>query len=233
MSNFQRLREECYELNMEIPHRKLAIYTWGNVSIIDRNEGVIAIKPSGISYDELKSQDIVVVNLQGKTVEGILNPSSDTRTHLVLYRNFPAIAGIVHTHSPYAVGWAQAQRPIVIQGTTHADHTVEDIPCTPPMADAQINGDYEEETGNQIVSHFNNLNLNPEETEMVLIGNHGPFTWGSSGSKAVYNAVVLEELAKMATITHIANPEAPRLKDALRRKHYERKHGPDAYYGQK
>ncbi len=232
MNQYQSLRDECYELNMEIPGRKLAIFTWGNVSIINRNLDVIAIKPSGISYDELQREDIVIVDLQGQRVDGSLNPSSDTATHLVLYRDFPSIGGVVHTHSPYAVGWAQAQQPIVIQGTTHADHTVEDIPCTPAMADSQIEGNYEEETGNQIIEHFVNLDLNPAETEMVLIGNHGPFTWGKDGKQAVYNAVVLEELAKMATITKIANPEAPRLKEALRRKHYERKHGPDAYYGQ-
>ena len=232
MSSYQKLKDECYALNMEIPERKLALYTWGNVSVLNRDAGVFAIKPSGVSYDELKPRDIVVVDLQGRTVEGEMKPSSDTRTHLVLYREFPTIGGIVHTHSPYAVGWAQAQKPIMIQGTTHADHTVEDIPCTPPMEDERIEGNYEEETGNQIVSHFRTLNLNPEETEMVLIGNHGPFTWGNTGSKAVYNAVVLEELARMATITRIANPDAPRLKESLRRKHYERKHGPNAYYGQ-
>lgn len=226
------LKAECYELNMEIPRRSLAIYTWGNVSIIDRDKGVFAIKPSGISYDDLKADDIVIVDLKSRTIEGRLNPSSDTRTHAVLYRAFEHIGGVVHTHSPYAVGWAQALEPITIYGTTHADHTVEDIPCTPPMSDAKIGGDYEEETGNQIVNHFRTLGLNPSETEMVLVGSHGPFTWGKSGARAVYNAVVLEELAKMALITRQANPDAPRLKESLRRKHYQRKHGPNAYYGQ-
>ena len=226
------LKAECYELNMEIPRRSLAIYTWGNVSIIDRDAGVFAIKPSGVSYDALKPDDIVVVNLESRTVEGQLNPSSDTRTHAVLYGAFDQIGGVVHTHSPYAVGWAQALKPIVIRGTTHADHTVEDIPCTAPMSNNQIEGDYEEETGKQIVDHFHSLGLNPAETEMVLVGSHGPFTWGKSGAKAVYNAVVLEELAKMALITQQVNPDAPRLKESLRRKHYERKHGPNAYYGQ-
>jgi L-ribulose-5-phosphate 4-epimerase len=166
------------------------------------------------------------------TVDGRLRPSSDTRTHAVLYRAFPGIGGVVHTHSPYAVGWAQALRPIPIQGTTHADHTVRDIPCTPPMSDDRITGDYEEETGNQIVDHFLAEGLDPAETEMVLVGSHGPFTWGKTAAKAVYNAVVLEELARMALVTHMVNPEAPPLKDTLKRKHYERKHGKDAYYGQ-
>ncbi len=231
-TEYDDLKAECYELNMEIPRRNLAIYTWGNVSIIDRERGVFAIKPSGVSYEKLKAADIVVVNLDCRVVEGRLKPSSDTATHALLYKAFNGIGGVVHTHSAYAVGWAQALRPLVIQGTTHADHTIEDIPCTPPMSDDQINGDYEEETGHQIVSHFRNLGLKPEETEMVLVGSHGPFAWGATGAKAVYNAVVLEELARMAFITNQVNPEAGRLKESLRRKHFERKHGPNAYYGQ-
>jgi len=230
--SIKHLKEECYELNMEIPRQKLALYTWGNVSIIDRSAGFFAIKPSGISYDQLKIDDIVIVDLDSKTVQGHLKPSSDTRTHAVLYRNFEKIGGIVHTHSPYAVGWAQALEPITIYGTTHADHTAEDIPCTPPMSDSQITGDYEEETGNQIIQHFQNLKLNPGETEMILVGSHGPFTWGRDGVKAVYNAVVLEELARMALITRQLNPQVPRLKETLRQKHYQRKHGSGAYYGQ-
>jgi L-ribulose-5-phosphate 4-epimerase len=229
---YEDLRAECYELNMEIPRRQLAIYTWGNVSVLYKEAGVFAIKPSGVSYDELKANDIVIVDMAGKTVDGRLNPSSDTATHAVLYRSFEGIGGVVHTHSPYAVGWAQALEPIVIYGTTHADHSVEDIPCTPPMSDQQIGGGYEEETGIQIVSHYRKLGLNPAESEMVLVGSHGPFTWGKTGAKAVYNAVVLEELAKMALVTRQANPEVGRLKEALRRKHYERKHGANAYYGQ-
>ncbi|MCK5736467.1 MAG: L-ribulose-5-phosphate 4-epimerase [Spirochaetaceae bacterium] len=231
-NRFSELKNECYELNMEIPRQHLAIYTWGNVSIIDREAGVFAIKPSGISYEKLSADDIVIVDLDSKTVQGRLKPSSDTRTHAVLYRSFENIGGIVHTHSPYAVGWAQALEPITIYGTTHADHTAEDIPCTPPMSDSQIAGDYEEETGFQIVEHFRKLNLNPIETEMVLVGSHGPFAWGPNGTKAVYNAVVLEELAKMASITRQVNPKVTRLKETLRNKHYQRKHGPDAYYGQ-
>jgi L-ribulose-5-phosphate 4-epimerase len=217
---------------MEIPRHRLAIHTWGNVSVIDRDAGIFAIKPSGVSYEILSTDDIVIVDLDGKTVDGRLNPSSDTQTHMVLYNNFKEIGGIVHTHSPYAVGWAQALEPIVIYGTTHADHTTQDIPCTPPMSDDQITGDYEEQTGWQIVNHFQELGLNPAETEMALVGSHGPFTWGKTAAKAVYNAVVLEEVAKMAMITRQVNPEAVRLKETLRAKHYERKHGPDAYYGQ-
>ncbi len=232
MSEFAALKREAFERNMEIPKRGLAIYTFGNVSVADRERGVFAIKPSGVSYEVLTAEDIVVVDLACTVVDGALRPSSDTRTHAVLYREFPSIGGIVHTHSPYAVGWAQAHMPIPIQGTTHADHTAQDIPCTPPMSDTAIAGDYEVETGNQIVNHFRALDLNPDETQMVLVGSHGPFTWGRSGEQAVYNAVVLEELAKMALFTRMVDPQAPRLSDALRKKHYERKHGKDAYYGQ-
>jgi len=233
MTDYNELKAECYRLNMEIPRRKLALYTWGNVSIIDRSAGVFAIKPSGISYEKLKADDIVIVDLETGSFQGGMKPSSDTRTHAVLYRNFENIGGVVHTHSPHAVGWAQALEPITIYGTTHADHTVEDIPCTPPMSDQQIQGDYEEETGLQIVRHFQKLQLSPDENEMVLVGSHGPFSWGRSAEKAVYNAVVLEELARMALFTRQLNPDVPRLKETLREKHYQRKHGPGAYYGQK
>jgi len=232
MTNYAELKAECYELNMEIPRRKLALYTWGNVSVIDRSAGVFAIKPSGVSYEKLKVEDIVIVDMNSGSFQGSMKPSSDTRTHAVLYRSFENIGGVVHTHSPYAVGWAQALEPITIYGTTHADHTVEDIPCTPPMSDIQIQGDYEEETGLQIVRHFQQLKLNPDETEMVLVGSHGPFSWGQSAEKAVYNAVVLEELSRMALITRQLNPGVPRLKETLREKHYQRKHGPGSYYGQ-
>lgn len=232
MNDFKDLKMEAYEANMEIPARNLAIYTWGNVSIFDRERKVFAIKPSGVSYDILKVEDMVIVDLDCRVVESNLSPSSDTKTHAVLYRSFPSINGIVHTHSPYAVGWAQALTPIPVQGTTHADHTIYDIPCTPPMKDDQIKGDYEEETGLQIVSHFEALGLDPEEVEMVLVGCHGPFTWGHTAAKAVYNAVVLEELARMSFVTRLVNPDTPPLKDALKKKHYERKHGKNAYYGQ-
>jgi L-ribulose-5-phosphate 4-epimerase len=231
-SPYQGIKDECYEANMEIPARNLAIYTFGNVSVVDRAAGVFAIKPSGVSYDELKSSDIVVCDMEGRRVEGTMRPSSDTNTHAVLYAAFDGIGGVVHTHSPYAVGWAQSLESLTIYGTTHADHSAEDIPCTPPMSDEMIQGDYEIETGNQIVQHLEKLGLDPNENPMVLVGSHGPFTWGATAAKAVYNAVVLEEVAKMATVTRIVNPGVPRLKDALRRKHYERKHGPGAYYGQ-
>ncbi|MBN1687244.1 MAG: L-ribulose-5-phosphate 4-epimerase AraD [Spirochaetales bacterium] len=230
--NYRELKRECFEANMEIPRRRLAIYTWGNVSVFDRDAGVFAIKPSGVSYDEMGADDIVIVDLEGKTVEGRLKPSSDTLTHMVLYNNFDKIGGVVHTHSPYAVGWAQALTPLVIYGTTHADHTVQDVPCTPPMSDDQIRKNYEEQTGWQIVNHFHRKQLNPHEVEMVLVGSHGPFTWGTTAAKAVYNAVVLEEIAKMALFTRLVNPDVDRLKKTLRDKHYERKHGPGAYYGQ-
>ena len=216
MSSSDTLRQEADEANMKVPRHNLAIFTFGNVSAVDRGAGVFAIKPSGISYDDLRPEDIVVVDLDSNVVDGTLRPSSDTKTHAVLYREFESVGGIVHTHSPYAVGWAQALTPIPIFGTTHADHTVNDIPCTPPMAEDRIEGDYEAETGNQIVSHFAELGLNPAEMEMVLVGSHGPFTWGRNAAKAVYNAVVLEELAKMALVTRQVDPNAPRLKDGLR-----------------
>ena len=230
---YTALKEEAYLANMEIPKHGLAIYTFGNVSAFDADLGVFAIKPSGVPYDDLKVDDMVIVDLDGKIVEGKLNPSSDTNTHVVLYRNFPGIGGVVHTHSPYAVGWSQAMRAIPIYGTTHADHLPGDVPCTDVMSDDMIKGDYEEETGNQILQIFDKCNLSPKEYEMVLVACHGPFTWGKNAAKAVYNSVVLEELAKMALITERVNPETPQLKDALINKHYERKHGKNAYYGQK
>lgn len=232
MSSYRALKVKAHELNMEVASRGLALYTWGNVSVLDSDRKVFAIKPSGVPYPELGPEQMVVVDLSCKVVEGDLKASSDTRTHAVLYREFPGIGGVVHTHSTHAVGWAQALRPIPCWGTTHADHTVQDVPCTPPMEDERIQGDYEEETGHQIVAHFRTLGLDPSETEMVLVGCHGPFTWGKTAEKAVYNAVVLEELARMALFTHLVNPGAPPMKEALKRKHFERKHGSDAYYGQ-
>lgn len=231
-NRFAELQHQVYEANMAIPRRGLAQLTWGNVSGFDADLGVFAIKPSGVDYETLRWEDIVVVDLENSVVAGDLKPSSDTRTHAHLYRAFPDLRGICHTHSPYAVGWAQALQPIPIFGTTHADQTTHDVPCTPPMDEARIAGNYEEETGRQIVTHFQDNDLDPTEVEMVLVGCHGPFTWGSSVKKAVENAIALEEIAKMATITLTVNPEARRLPDALKKKHYERKHGPDAYYGQ-
>lgn len=232
MSKYQSLREEVYEANMEIPRQKLAIYTFGNVSGIDRQSGVVAIKPSGIPYNELTAGDIVLVDLDNRLVEGKMRPSSDTKTHTLLYRHFEHIGGICHTHSTYAVAWAQAMREIPNLGTTHADHLVASIPVTDVMSDAMIQGDYEHETGNQILNVFREHNLSAQEVEMVLVACHGPFAWGKNPAKAVYNATVLEELAKMAYLTLTINPGTPRIKQSLIDKHYFRKHGKDAYYGQ-
>ena len=230
MSRYKKLKEEALVENRKIPELGLAIYTFGNVSAFDPGLNAFAIKPSGVPYTELTLDSMVVVDLQNKVIEGNLRPSSDTRTHAVLYRAFPDIRGIVHTHSCNAVAWAQAMRDIPIYGTTHADHLACDIPCTKVMSDSQITGDYEEETGNQIVDHFKELSY--KEIEMVLVACHGPFTWGSSAAKALYNSAVLEEVAKMALLTEQLNPEVPRLKNTLIEKHYWRKHGKNAYYGQ-
>ena len=231
MSKYQHLKEEAYAANMEIPRHNLAVYTFGNVSAYDAGLGVFAIKPSGVAYELLKAEDMVVVDLEYQVVEGNLNPSSDTKTHAVIYRNFTGLGGVAHTHSPFAVAWAQAMKPIPIYGTTHADHLPGNVPCTAVMSDKMIKGDYEEETGNQILHAFKKLS--PQEYEMVLVACHGPFTWGKSAAKAVYNSVVLEELAKMAYLTEQINPQVSSLKQGLIDKHYERKHGKNAYYGQK
>lgn len=230
MSKYKELKEQAWLCNMELPKRGLVIYTFGNVSAADRAMGVFAIKPSGVPYEELKAEDMVVVDFENKIVEGNLRYSSDTKTHTVLYNNFADINGVVHTHSTYSVAWAQAALPIPIFGTTHADHCAGDIPCTDFMSDEAIKGDYEIETGNQIVQTFKSISY--IETEMVLVAGHGPFTWGVTPEKAVYNSAVLEELAKMAFITKSINSNTPRLKEALVDKHYQRKHGKNAYYGQ-
>jgi L-ribulose-5-phosphate 4-epimerase len=232
MPELKLLKEAAYEANMEIWNQKLAIYTFGNVSAIDRASGVVAIKPSGVPYGELKPEDMVLVDLDFNVLEGSKRPSSDTKTHLLLYRNFPGIGGICHTHSTYAVAWAQAIRPIPNLGTTHADHLVTAVPVTEVMTDEMIWGDYEHETGNQILDIFRKENLSPAEVEMVLVACHGPFTWGKDAAKAVYNAAVLEELAKMAYLTLQINPLAETIKQPLIDKHYFRKHGTGAYYGQ-
>ena len=229
---FESLRKECYEANMELPKLGLVIYTFGNVSCIDRKAGVFAIKPSGVDYDKLKPEDIVIVGLDGKVADGSLRPSSDTNTHLELYKAFPSLGGIVHTHSTFAVAWAQAARSVPLYGTTHADHLAADIPCTEFMADDRIRNDYETETGLQIIDCFEKHNLDASEIPMALVAGHGPFTWGATAAKAVYHARVLEELCKMAYITELVNPKVQRLKDSLIQKHYNRKHGKDAYYGQ-
>jgi L-ribulose-5-phosphate 4-epimerase len=229
---YEAIRQSAYRANMQLPELGLVLFTFGNVSAADRNEGVFAIKPSGVPYSELSPDKMVFVDFDGKTVEGNLRPSSDTKTHAVLYKEWPSIGGIVHTHSTYATAWAQSLLDIPIFGTTHADHNTVDIPCAPPMDDKMIAGDYEYQTGFQIINCLKERNLSYEELEMILVGNHAPFTWGKTPEKAVYNSAVLESIAKMAYLTQQIRPDAPRLKDSLIRKHYERKHGPDSYYGQ-
>lgn len=231
-SPYQSLKEAAWEANMEIPRQKLAIYTFGNVSAIDRAAGVVAIKPSGVPYERLQPADMVVLDLEHQIIEGSLRPSSDTKTHLLLYQHFSHIGGICHTHSTYAVAWAQALRPIPNFGTTHADHLTSEVPITEVMSDEMIQGDYELATGYQILEAFKSQQLSPEETEMVLVACHGPFTWGKTAEKAVYNAGVLEELAKMALFTLQLNPDSSPIKQSLIAKHYFRKHGKNAYYGQ-
>jgi L-ribulose-5-phosphate 4-epimerase len=230
--NYKYIREAAYEANMQLPQLGLVLFTFGNVSEADRNQGLFAIKPSGVAYSDLSPEKMVIVDFDGNTVEGSLNPSSDTKTHAVLYKHWDGINGIVHTHSTYATAWAQSQRDIPIFGTTHADYNTVDIPCAPPMSDEMIKGNYEYETGFQIINCFKEKNLDYKEVEMVLVGNHAPFTWGKNAAKAVHNSAVLEQVAKMALLTEQINPQAPRLKQALINKHYERKHGPDSYYGQ-
>jgi len=232
MSAHNHIREEAYQGNTQLPQLGLVLFTFGNVSAADRNAGVFAIKPSGVAYNELSPDKMVIVDFEGKTVDGKLRPSSDTLTHAVLYKHWSDISGIVHTHSTYATAWAQTQLDIPILGTTHADHLTVDIPCAPPMDDKMIKGNYEYETGLQILNCLRDRKLNYQEVEMILVGNHAPFTWGKTMKKAVYNSAVLESIAEMAFITKQINPDAPRLKDALIKKHYERKHGPDSYYGQ-
>ena len=232
MNKYQHIKQTAYEANMQLPKLGLVLFTFGNVSAADRELGVFAIKPSGVPYDELSPEKMVIVDFNGKTIEGDLRPSSDTLTHAVLYKCWEHINGIVHTHSTYATAWAQSQRSIPIFGTTHADHLTTDIPCAPPMDDKMISGDYEYQTGYQIMDCFKDKGIDYREVEMVLVGNHAPFTWGKTAEKAVYNSAVLEAVAQMAYLTEQINNSAPRLKDSLIKKHYERKHGPDSYYGQ-
>ena len=232
MSKYNAIQQAAYNANMQLPKLGLVLYTFGNVSAADRALGVFAIKPSGVPYDLLSPEKMVIVDFDGKTVEGTLRPSSDTLTHAVLYNHWEKIGGIVHTHSTYATAWAQGQRDIPIFGTTHADHNTVDIPCAAPMSDEMIKGNYEYETGFQIINALKEKNLTYEDIEMILVGNHAPFTWGKTAEKAVYNSAVLESIAQMALLTEQINPKAPRLKDSLIKKHFERKHGPDSYYGQ-
>lgn len=231
-SRYRKLKEEAFAANMQIPEKGLAIYTFGNVSAFDAALGVFAIKPSGVPYNELEVGDMVVVDLDNDIVEGKLKPSSDTNTHSVLYREFPGIGGITHTHSTFATGWAQAQRTIPLYGTTHADHLAKAVPCTAVMSDELIAENYETSTGHQIVECFKLAGLSHEEVEMVLVACHGPFTWGKSAEKSLYNSAVLEELAKMALLTEQVNGKVQSMKQTLIDKHYLRKHGANAYYGQ-
>ena len=230
----ETLKQQVYEANMELPRRGLVTYTWGNVSGIDRAGGFVVIKPSGVAYEELTSDKMVVVDLQtGTIVEGSLNPSSDTKTHLELYKAFPALGGIVHTHSPFAVAWAQAGQDIPCYGTTHADYFYGPIPCARHLTAAELEEDYETNTGKVIVETFQNRNIDPVAVPAVICHSHGPFTWGRNAAQAVYHAVVLEEVAKMALFTRQIDPAAAPAPQSMQDKHYLRKHGPNAYYGQR
>lgn len=228
----EELKQSVYEANMELPRHGLVTFTWGNVSAIDRESGLFVIKPSGVEYEKLAPEDMVVVDLEGNVVEGHYKPSSDTPTHLELYKAFPQIGGIVHTHSSYATSWAQSGRNIPCYGTTHADYIYGEVPCVRCLNAEEIGSDYEKNTGLLIVSEFKRLEKDPEAVPAVLCKNHGPFAWGKDAKEAVYNAVVLEEVAKMAYRTELINPEVKPAPQELQDKHYYRKHGANAYYGQ-
>lgn len=227
----EQLKKDVLEANLALPKHGLVTFTWGNVSGYDENEQLVVIKPSGVAYDKLKAEDMVVVDLNGNVVEGSLNPSSDTATHLILYKHFPGIGGVVHTHSPWATSWAQAGRSIPALGTTHADYYYGEVPCTRPLTQDEIKHAYEVETGNVIVETFQPLN--PRALPGVLVHGHAPFNWGKNPHEAVHNAVVLEEVAKMALNTFHLNPGIQPIDQFLLDKHYLRKHGVNAYYGQK
>ncbi|MBQ9594788.1 MAG: L-ribulose-5-phosphate 4-epimerase [Synergistaceae bacterium] len=229
----EKLREEVYKANMELPEKGLVVYTWGNVSAVDREQGLVVIKPSGVEYDDLSPSNLVIVDMNCNIVEGGLNPSSDTKTHVELYKAFPSIGGIVHTHSSHAVGWAQAGRDIPCYGTTHADYFYGAVPCTRNLTSEEVNSDYELNTGKVIAETFNERKLDPVAVPGVICKSHGPFTWGKNAAQAVYHAVVLEELAKMALYTVSIDPNASPAPDYVLDKHYLRKHGANAYYGQK
>ena len=229
----EELKKKVYEANMELPRYGLVTFTWGNVSGIDREKGLFVIKPSGVDYDKMTWEDMVVMDLEGNKVEGKFKPSSDTPTHLELYKAFPEIGGIVHTHSSYATSWAQAGRSIPCYGTTHADYIYGEVPCVRCLTKEEIEEAYETNTGHLIVNEFKRMNKDPMAVPAVLCKNHGPFAWGKNADKAVYNGTVLEEICKMAFNTLALNPAAKNLPDYIVDKHYLRKHGPNAYYGQK
>ena len=228
----EELKQRVYEANMQLPVHGLVTFTWGNVSGIDREKGLFVIKPSGVDYDKLSPEDMVVMDLQGNRVEGRLNPSSDTPTHLILYQRFPNIGGVVHTHSSWATSWAQAGRGIPCYGTTHADYLYGEIPCVRNLSKAEIADAYEKNTGVLIADEFEQKGLDYEAVPAVLCKNHGPFAWGKDANEAVHHAVVLEEVAKMAARCELINPKNQPAPQELQDKHYYRKHGKDAYYGQ-
>ena len=230
---YAALREAVYEANMLLPQYRLVTFTWGNVSQLDREKGVVAIKPSGVDYDKLRPEDMVVLDLQGNVVSGRLNPSSDTKTHLALYNAFPQIGGIVHTHSPNAVAWAQAGEDIPCYGTTHADYVYGSIPCARDLTQQEIDEDYEANTGAVIIETFRQRGVNPSYVPAVVCRSHGPFTWGKDAAQAVYHSVVLEEVAKMAILTRQVHGDPVSAPQRIQDKHFLRKHGPNAYYGQK
>jgi L-ribulose-5-phosphate 4-epimerase len=230
MKRYQELKEQVWKSNMELFNKNIVVHTFGNVSGVDRNEGIIAIKPSGVKYLDLKAEDMVLVDFENRVVESKLKPSSDTRTHIVLYKSFKNIGGVAHTHSTYATAWAQTKKSIPCYGTTQADHIPTAIPCTKDLTNKQIKGDYETETGHQIVKEC--ININTQESGMILVAGHGPFTWGRDPEEAVYNTVMLEEIAKLSWLTILLNPDVKPLNKTLINKHYQRKHGDKSYYGQ-
>ena len=228
----EELKKRVYEANMLLPKYGLVTFTWGNVSEIDRETGYCVIKPSGVDYETMTPDDMVVMDLDGNRIEGRYKPSSDTATHIELYKKYPEIGGVVHTHSPEATSWAQAGRSIPLYGTTHADYFYGDIPCARVLTPEELEEAYERNTGVVIIETFEKAGINPMHTPAVLCTNHGPFAWGKDAHEAVHNAVVLEEVAKMATKTESINPRAPKAPDYLKDKHFFRKHGANAYYGQ-
>ncbi|NEW62647.1 L-ribulose-5-phosphate 4-epimerase [Granulicatella sp. zg-ZJ] len=229
----ENLRERVYEANCDLPKHKLVKFTWGNVSAIDRETGLVVIKPSGVDYEKLSPENMVITDLNGNIVEGTLRPSSDLKTHLEIYKAFHEVGGIVHTHSSQAVAWAQAGRDIPFYGTTHADYFYGSIPCARSLTAEEINGDYEKSTGDVIIETFHHRHINPMAVPGVIVRNHGPFTWGKTPEEAVYHSVVLEEVADMAKNTELLCPNVEQAPQVLMDKHYLRKHGKNAYYGQK